>query len=179
MLPETSRLRFRPHLESDLEPFCAMQLDVEFRRYVGGKPRSRAGAEAKFQSTYLPLPPDEWALWATELKETGEYIGYCGVYLRFGENGPIPDEGSLAYYLARAHWGKGLATEASVTFVDWAFKEKGLKRIVADHEEGHISSQKILEKLGFRRVAIEGEGRVFWSYELLPEAWNVIRSELI
>ena len=167
---ESERMIFRYHIEEDLEPFIKMQQDPDFRRYVGGKPRSRENAERKFRGTYLPRPKDDFALWATELKETGEYIGYCGISPHFSENGIVENEGSLAYYIAKEHWGKGLATEASVRFLDWAFKEKKLKRVVADLEEGNMASQRILENLGFRFVAREEGNRTFLSYELINKS---------
>jgi [ribosomal protein S5]-alanine N-acetyltransferase len=45
---ESERLLFRPHEPADLDSFCAMEMDLEFRRYVGGRARSREDAESKF-----------------------------------------------------------------------------------------------------------------------------------
>ncbi|MEM7371440.1 MAG: GNAT family N-acetyltransferase [Bacteroidota bacterium] len=170
---ESQRLRFRPHRELDLEPFCAMQMDAEFRQYVGGKARSREGAERKFWSTYFPAPKDELALWATEWKANGEYIGYCGIYPHFGEDGIIEGEGMLAFYLARRYWGRGLATEAGAFFLTWAFETKGLSRVVASLEEGNMASRRVLEKLNVRYVNREAGRRVFLNYEILPDEWNM------
>jgi RimJ/RimL family protein N-acetyltransferase len=115
---ETQRLLFRDHEPQDLEPFCAMEADPEVRRYVGGAPRPRQRAEAKFHEVYLQPVPDRMALWATVYKPQGCYIGYCGVYPHFDkDNTPIPGEGVLAFYLERSYWGKGLATEAGRAFL--------------------------------------------------------------
>ena len=43
----------------------------------------------------------------------------------------IPGEGTLAFYLARAYWGRGLATEAGRAFVRHGFDGLRLGRIVA------------------------------------------------
>jgi [ribosomal protein S5]-alanine N-acetyltransferase len=48
ILPESERLLFRPHLITDLDDFCAMEMDLNVRRYVGGYPRSREEAEKRF-----------------------------------------------------------------------------------------------------------------------------------
>jgi ribosomal-protein-alanine N-acetyltransferase len=45
---ESERLLFRPHLIADLDAFCAMEMDIAVRRYVGGHPRSREEAEKRF-----------------------------------------------------------------------------------------------------------------------------------
>ena len=164
---ESERLTFLPHKEEDCEPFILLQMDSDFRRYVGGKPRTRENAERRFYSDYLPKPKDDFALWARELKKTGEYIGYCGIYPNFSETGIIENEGTLAFYLAKEHWGKKFATEVGFRFLDWTFNEKMLHKVVADIEEGNIASQRVLEKLGFQFVSREGIGRVFLNYEIL------------
>ena len=139
---ETERLLFRDHELDDLEPFCAMEADPEVRRWVGGAPRTREAAERKFREVYLPKVRDRLGMWATVLKEEGQYIGYCGVYPNFGE-------ATLGYHLARPYWRRGLATEAARALVDFGFGELGLTRIVAAVEVGNDASKHILKKLGF------------------------------
>ena len=166
---ETQRLIFRDHEIGDLEPFCTMEADPKFRRFVGGRPRSHADAERKFRSTYLRPIPDRLGLWATVLKPDSRYIGYCGVYPHFGPNSVIPGEGTLAFYLARPYWGQGLATEAGRAFISFAFRELGLSRLVAAVEAGNAASVSVLEKLGFSWHHFEpGETRSFNHYELRP-----------
>jgi RimJ/RimL family protein N-acetyltransferase len=54
---ETERLSFRHHEEADLEPFCEMEADPEFRRLSGGRPRPREEAERVFRETWLRPKP--------------------------------------------------------------------------------------------------------------------------
>jgi [ribosomal protein S5]-alanine N-acetyltransferase len=152
---ETERLRFRDHTLEDLEPFCALEGDPEVRRFVGGKPRTREEAERRFRERFLRSTSDRLRLWATVFKPDGRYIGYCGVYPYFGEAGPIPGEGALGFTLARAYWGRGLATEAARAFVDFGFSELRLRRIVAAVEAGNSASVRVIEKLGFTLWRLE------------------------
>jgi RimJ/RimL family protein N-acetyltransferase len=116
-------------------------------------------------SSCLPLRI-AW-LWATVYKPEGVYIGYCGIYPHFGEHGPIPGEGTLAFYLARPYWGRGLATEAGDAFLQFGWNELGLKRIVASVEIGNDASVRVLEKLGLKRVGTEhGPHRSYYAYEM-------------
>jgi ribosomal-protein-alanine N-acetyltransferase len=159
---ETDRLLFRDHEIDDLEPYCAMEADAEVRRFVGGYPRTRGQAEEKFRRVYLPPLRNGRGLCATVFKPEGRYIGYCGVYSPHRE-----DEGALGFYLARAYWGRGLATEAGCAFVSHGFEELGMQRIVASVETGNAASVRVLEKLGFAWVRHEkGEFRSFDHYEL-------------
>lgn len=166
---ETERLLFREHELQDLEPFCAMEADPEVRRYVGGAPRPREEAVRRFKKGLGTSKTDRLAMWATIYKPEACYIGRCGVYQHIDNFRPIPGEGSLAFYLARAYWGKGLATEAGRAFVNLGFQELALKKIVTTVQAGNVASMRVLEKLGFSLVRIEeGEFRTFHHFELIP-----------
>ena len=164
---ESERLLFRDHEAADLDAYCAMEADPEVRRYVGGAPRAREEAERRFRKGLQRTAADRLAMWATVYKPEGRYIGRCGVYPHFGPSGPVPREGALAFYLARAYWGRGLATEAGRAFVDFGFRELGLSRIVTAVQVGNDASVRVLEKLGFHLARTEeGEFRSFYHFEL-------------
>jgi ribosomal-protein-alanine N-acetyltransferase len=165
ILLETERLLFRPHEPADREAYCAMEQDPEVRRYVGGAPRTREAAKAKFQGALQPLP-HRLRLWATILKANGAYLGRCGVYPHVEVDSIISGVGVLAFYLARPYWGQGLATEAGAAFVRFGFNELGLHKIVATVQEGNRASIRVLEKLRFHLVRIEPGFRTFHHFEL-------------
>jgi [ribosomal protein S5]-alanine N-acetyltransferase len=164
---ETERLFFRPHEPGDRDAYCAMEMDSEVRRYVGGYARTREGAEAKFRSV-LQSRRDRLRLWATVLKANGCYIGRCGIYPHMQAHRAIPAEGVLAFYFARPYWGQGLATEAASAFVKFGFQELGLRKIVTTVEVGNQASIRILEKLKFDLVRREEGPRTFDHFALLP-----------
>lgn len=171
---ETERLLFREHTPEDLDPFCALETDPQVRRFVGGRPRTREEAEQRFRDRFLRPAPDRLGLWATVFKPDGRYIGYCGVYPHFGEAGPIPGEGSLAFTLAPACWGRGLATEAARVFVDFGFRELRLRRIVASVEVGNGASIRVIEKLGFKLWRLEKTNhRSFYHFEIRNPRFTV------
>ncbi|KAL6894236.1 hypothetical protein ACP4OV_008334 [Aristida adscensionis] len=63
--------------------------------------------------------------------------------------------GELGYVLARAHWGRGVATAAVRRAVAAAFGEvEGLRRVEALVDVANPASQRVLEKAGFRREAV-------------------------
>lgn len=165
---ESERLLFRDHEPADLEPYCEMEADPEVRRYVGGAPRPRDAAERKFQAGLHRVAADRLAMWATVYKPEGRYIGRCGVYPHFGPaDRMIAGEGTLGFYLARAYWGRGLATEAGRAFVNFAFHELALSRIVTAVQIGNDASVRVLQKLGFTLERTEiGEVRSFYHFEL-------------
>jgi ribosomal-protein-alanine N-acetyltransferase len=170
---ETERLLFRPHEEADLDAYCEIMADPEFRRLSGGPPLSRAEAEKSLRAILTSqeawLWPKPLGLLATVFKPEGRYIGRCGLYPnRDEDNEAIPGEGVLAYYLARPYWGRGLATEAGRAFVEYGFRKLGLSRVVAGANAANIASNRVLEKLGFAWVRSGGSGENSWhEYELV------------
>ena len=76
-----------------------MEMDPEFRRYVGGQPRSREDAERKFPKDQCRKIADRLAVWAAVLKSTGQYVGRCGLYPHLEPDARIVEsEATLSFY---------------------------------------------------------------------------------
>jgi ribosomal-protein-alanine N-acetyltransferase len=86
-------------------------------------------------------------LWATIHKETGKFIGRCGL-LPWTIEGQ--DEVEVAYTIAHDFWGQGLATEAARAILQYGFKKLGLPRLICliDHE--NEASKRVAEKIGMK-----------------------------
>lgn len=78
------------------------------------------------------------------LKATPEApVGAAG--LRFLEKG----NWELGYWLAPAHWGRGLATEAAKALVVYAFEKLGAEALNSGHFADNPASGRVLVKAGF------------------------------
>jgi ribosomal-protein-alanine N-acetyltransferase len=165
---ETERMIFRPHEAGDLDAFCAMEMDTEVRRYVGGYPRTREEAEKRFPAKQLQAAADRLGVWAAVLKANGQYVGRCGLYSHLDADGrKLAGEAVLSFYIARDKWRRGLASEAAAAFVAFGWGELKLDRIVAMVEVGNAASIRILERLGFALTAKEEGGhRSFYHFSL-------------
>jgi RimJ/RimL family protein N-acetyltransferase len=165
---ESERLCFRPHLITDLDDYCAMEMDINVRRYVGGYARTRENAEQRFPKNQLQeTSTDRLAVWATVLKSNNAYIGRCGLYPHFDAAGkPIAGEAVLAFYIASSYWGQGYATEAGKAFIRLGFTELSLDHIVATVQKGNDASIHVLQKLGFLLAYTEEGQRTFHHFSL-------------
>ena len=56
----------------------------------------------------------------------------------------------LGYWIAREHWGKGFATEAAQTAVDWAFTAYDISSIRGCYRPQNTGSARVLERCGFQ-----------------------------
>lgn len=173
-LLETERLLFRYHEDADLDAYCQMMAEPEFRRLSGGLPLSREDAEKSFGHVKETIGKP-MTLLATVHKPSGSYIGRCGLYPnRDDATGEIiPGEAVLAFYIARPYWAQGLATEAGKAFLQYGFDTLGLSRIVAGASTANTGSNRVLQKIGMPLVSTGGTGeRTYNEYEL----WSNLRT---
>lgn len=97
------------------------------------------GIDAARQFAALPQDP-RLPHFLVTLPGTG-VIGSAGM----GEHEGVPE---IGYWIARAHWGKGYATEAARGVLQIA-RMLGHRRVTAGHFTDNPASGKVLRKLGF------------------------------
>jgi len=85
----------------------------------------------------------EGAVFAAVMRDGGELVAAVGIELE-----PPHRRGELGYWVARPHWGRGYATEASRAVVAFGFAELELNRVVARHYSRNPSSGAVMRKLG-------------------------------
>jgi len=156
---ETTRLVFRDHELGDLDAYCAIESDPEYRSPQ--QVHSRKELERSFRNAVLK--PRDLGLFATIFKPENCYVGRCGLYpLRNARNELVPNEAFLAFYIGRPYWGRGIATEAGKAWVDFGFTQLGLTRIEAGVNADNDASLRVVEKLGFQRSRSGGTDGVRW-----------------
>jgi len=154
LILETKRLLLRHQVISDLDDLWALYCDPEITKYIPDAPRSREEAqeELEWHMHGHPKYPD-LGLWATIHKETGKFIGRCGL-LPWEIDGQ--KEVEVAYTLARAYKGQGLGTEAGQAILQYGFETLNLSRLICLIDADNIASQKVAEKIG---MTFEKESR--------------------
>ena len=144
---QTDRLVLRPRSADDAAIY--RRLWEERDRRVPPHRRIDADGRPTVEDIAAQIRTEPPGLFAVQLKDTSEVIGYCG--LRFDEHEP-----ELAYELLRSSHGRGYATEAGRAVVAWA-DETGYPRLRATVSEWNAASRRVLAKLGFREVAADGD----------------------
>jgi RimJ/RimL family protein N-acetyltransferase len=170
MLPEviqTGRLVLRPWSLDDAGDVFLYANDGEWSRYLRiARPYSLEDAR-KFITSQLLLNRQEHPSWAIE--HEARAVG--GINLRLLSDLRI---GVLGYSIARALWGRGLATAAARAIVDAAFDgcpKLACLRALVDARNG--ASLRVLEKLSMRREGVLRSHR-FSNDGLVDEVWYEI-----
>jgi RimJ/RimL family protein N-acetyltransferase len=144
----TQRLRMRRWIPSDAQDYRGLWLERDPRAVrridADGRPTVE---DIRGWLVANPLAAEPGlGLLPIERRDTGEFIGYCGLIVGHASL----DEPELAYELAQRAHGFGYATEAARAVVE-AAAQTGRRRLWATVREWNAPSFRVLEKVGFSR----------------------------
>ncbi len=178
MLPtfETERLLLKEVTRADIPAYKKHFVDFEVIRHLSGAvpwPYPDDGVEQFLENVIFPAMGKTRWMWGLFLKERpDELIGAVDLWW---EGRPE----HRGFWLSRAHWGKGLMTEAVVPITNYAFSELGYEKLVFSNGLGNDRSRRIKEKTGARLVEVRPTDvndrdrytqQEIW--ELTREAWG-------
>jgi len=158
---ETPRLTCAQLEEADWAFYRQLQLSPQVMHYIADQ-KSEEKIHADFNSR-LPLWSPRSAHWLCLVvrdKQSGKRLGVSGYIHRDS------DCAEVGFLFASEAQGKGYAYESLNALCDYAFKDGGIRRLIATVTAGNTSSRRLLEKVGF---VLEGELREnYW----LRNAWH-------
>lgn len=138
MFAITERLLLRPGWAEDAPALSRAIGEEAVVRNLATVPWPYALGDAE---RFLAMPQDPTRpRFLITLRANGELIGGGGLQ---------GDEPEIAYWLARAHWGRGYATEAGRALVAFADLSLRLPRLSGRHAIDNPASGRVLRKLGF------------------------------
>ncbi|MBV8067805.1 MAG: GNAT family N-acetyltransferase [Candidatus Eremiobacteraeota bacterium] len=145
--------RLRPYRPDDAAAICAVADDFMVARWM-----TRA-----FPHPYTEADARRWLAHATTgargrffaIEVDGVLAGGIGVEPFSGERS---GGGAFGYWLGRAYWGRGIATDAARLLSDSALRS-GLRRLEARVFAPNVASARVLEKCGFE---LEGRLRAYY-----------------
>jgi RimJ/RimL family protein N-acetyltransferase len=148
---ETERLFLRRLVMDDLDALAALYRDRDVRKYFpegdhGILTLEETREELEWFLNGHPVHP-ELGLWGTIHKETGRFIGRCGL-LPWTIEGH--EEVEIAYLLDKDFWGEGLATEAAMGIKKYAFEKLQLARLICLIDPQNLASRRVAEKIGMK-----------------------------
>ncbi|MFA6045290.1 MAG: GNAT family N-acetyltransferase [Phycisphaerales bacterium] len=135
-------IRLRPVVATDLPALFEIQLEPEGNDMAGTKPRTREAFFAAWES-HLVNPEINGRV--IELGG-GHGAEIAGSISRFQADG----HDAVGYWIARQHWGKGIASRALAMFLT----EEPRRPLHATAATSNAVSRRILEKCGFRCTGV-------------------------
>lgn len=142
---ETSRLILRAPKCDDIDAISILANNAAVATMLSRMPYPYSKADAaEFVNKVTKLANGNF-VYAITLKETGEFIGCCGL-----ERKTARGRLEIGYWIGEPHWGQGFATEAAHALVDLAFENCEVEEIMGSCRIGNQGSRRVLQKSGFQ-----------------------------
>jgi RimJ/RimL family protein N-acetyltransferase len=110
---------------------------------------------------------DGYGLFGVVLKETGEFIGDCGLVWQDVDG---VQELEVGYHFRREFWGHGYATEAAKACIDFTFANTGVDHVISLIRPENEPSRRVAERNGLRIVR-----RIGWK-GLVHDVWSISKA---
>jgi RimJ/RimL family protein N-acetyltransferase len=145
----TERLVLRGFTDADRDRFAALNADPFVMEHFPAT-YDRARSDAFVDRIGQGWAERGYGLWALERRDTGEFIGYTGLWpAEFPA--PFTPAVEVGWRLARPHWGKGFASEAAREALRFGFEDVGLEEIVSFTAVPNERSWRVMERIGLLR----------------------------
>lgn len=143
---ETARLRLRAITQDDLDDLLDIWHDPQAMRLFP-KRLDRDEMSAWIDRNQQRYVEYGHGIWAVILKETGAFVGDCG--LVWQDVGGA-QELEVGYHFKPAFWGHGYAPEAARACIDYAFEQLSHPRVISMIRPENTASRRVAEKNGLR-----------------------------
>ena len=142
----TERLRLRPWLPADQEPFAALNADPRVMEYFRG-PLSRVESDSFAERIEAHFAQRGFGLWAVEISGVATFAGFIGLSVPGFEAHFTPCV-EIGWRLAAEHWRRGYATEGARAVLAFGFGTLEIPQIVSFTAVGNVRSRRVMEKIG-------------------------------
>lgn len=145
---ETQRLILRPITQDDFDHWYAILSDPETMKHYPA-PYDAAGVQRWIDWTLQNYALHGFGLWAVVLKETGEFIGDCGITMQNINGQMLPE---IGYHLHKSHWRKGYGSEAARKCMEYAFEVESFPAVYSYMTDSNAASYGVAIKNGMKLI---------------------------
>lgn len=163
---ETNRCKLLKIQETDYEEVKKLYTDERVRQFLGGTVR-----EQIYRAKFIDMCDvnNEGLYWVIRQKNNDQFIGLVSLSLH---HDGISTE--ISYQLLPGWWGCGYGTEVVREVINYAFKELGLTRVVAETQTANKASCEMLKRVG---MSIEKTVERFGAEQLIFSIMNAAITE--
>jgi RimJ/RimL family protein N-acetyltransferase len=182
---QTERLLLRSWKHEDLESLAKLYTDHRVMEY-SEKVKTYEESKKDYDHFVSTVEERGWGFWATELRDTHQFIGLIGLD-NFEFKEILSPAVEIGWRLHYDFWGKGYATEGANAALEYGFESIGLNEVVSFTSTTNKRSRRVMERLGMTHNPkddfndpdlCEGHpNRRLVLYRLKKENWNVSKEK--
>lgn len=147
---ESSRLGFRMWEESDKDLLYNMNANKEVMRYFP-KTLDYKETDSFLDRIQGHFKQNGYGLWAVEIKDTKEFIGFIGFLITTFEAEFTPCV-EIGWRLDNKYWNKGYATEGAKACLEYGFNELNLDAVYSFTAKINKPSENVMKRIGLKKV---------------------------
>ena len=170
MILETERLILREYTMEDFQDLYGILSDpVTMRHYP--KPYDEAGTVRWLNWSLDNYRQYGFGLWAIELKQTGRFIGDCGLTMQNIDGQQLPE---IGYHIHRDFWRQGYGSEAARVVRDWTFVNTRFPALYSYMNHTNVASYSTAASIGMARIKEYPDPKegMLYVYAITREAWE-------
>lgn len=172
MIIETARLRIREYTMNDFDDLYEILSDAETMKYYP-RPYDENGTRRWISWCLDSYRQNGFGLWALELKETGVFIGDCGISMQNIDGETLPE---IGYHVNKKYWRQGYAKEACAAVKNWLFENTNFDCVYSYMNQENIPSSATAAANGMTRIKAYNDGEeALFVYAITREEWNAAR----
>ena len=173
MVTETSRLIIREYTQKDFDALYEILSDGETMKYYP-KPYDEKGVQRWIDWCLDSYAKNGFGLWALELKETGKFIGDCGISMQKIDGVWLPE---IGYHIHKQYWRQGYAKEACAAVKNWLFENSAFDTVYSYMNRDNIPSRATAAANGMTEIKSYYDGEEFLCvYAVTREEWKNTRT---
>ena len=171
MILETSRLILREYTSDDFEAIFEILSDAETMRHYPKtyyEEMTRLWIERNIQR----YKEYSFGLWAVTLKETGEFIGDCGITIQNIDGEFLPE---IGYHIHKKYWRQGFGGEAARAVRDWAFENTQYDYLYSYMKYTNVASYSTASSIGMKKVKEypDEKNEISYAYAITRQEWKL------
>jgi len=165
---ETNRLILREYVQDDFTNLEQIISDPETMKFYP-KPYDKKGVQRWLDFSFYHYQKYGFGWWVLENKETGEFIGDCGITIQDIDGEMLPE---IGYHLNKKYWRQGYAKEAASAVRDWLYNNTNYDAAYSYMVKANDASVNTASSIGLKRIKeFEEDGVIYCVYRLTREDW--------
>lgn len=172
MILETNRLQLRELTAEDFTAWHEILSDPETMQHYP-QPFDEAHTKRWIEWNLKNYKEYGFGLWAVILKETGEFIGDCGMTIQDIDGELLPE---IGYHIHKRYWRKGFGSEAARAVRDWAFQNTDYNCLYSYMKYTNVGSYSTAIANGMKKVKEypDEKNTISYAYAITRDEWKAL-----
>lgn len=172
---QTDRLILREYTMGDFTALYQIMSDAETMQHYPA-PFNQARTRHWIEWNLENYQKYGRGLWAVVLKESGEFIGDCGITLQNIDGQMLPE---IGYHIHKKYWRRGFAKEAARAVRDWVFENTNYDTIYSYMKYTNVASYSTALSIDMKKVKEypDPKNEISYAYAITRKEWESLYDE--